>query len=222
MTISLRIAAALPLVPDPDEARRRAAEELAKPEYEAAQPTPLDRVAQAVGDFLQGILSGEAPPGWDGLLGIVVVSVAVLLVVAAVLIWGRPRAVRRSHAATGELFARDEASAAELRREAVARASARDWDGAIVLRMRALARALAERTLVDPAPGTTVHAFARQAARVFPAQGEALEASAKAFDDVRYLRRPGTAELYALVAETDDALETSRPAALPDPTAAFA
>src|SRR5690606_995171 len=94
--------------------------------------------------------------------------------------------------------------------------AAGDWSGAVVLRFRALARALAERGIVDPAPGATVPAFARQAARAFPDAQERLDAAAAAFDDVRYLRRPGTTELYALVAGADDVLAPSRPAAVAD------
>ena len=80
-----------------------------------------------------------------------------------------------------------------------------------MLRFRALARGVAERGILEPAPGATVHAFARQAGRAFPAEDERLDAAASAFDDVRYLRRPGTAELYAVVAAADDALVAARP-----------
>ncbi len=213
--MTLPTAADLPLVPDPDEARRWAERELAKPEYAAAEPTFFDRIAQAIGDFLARLFSGQAPAGWDGLLAVVVIAVVVVLAVAAFLVWGRPRAVHRSRAAVAELFPHDERSAADLRREATARAASAEWDAAIVLRFRALARALAERGIVDPAPGATVHAFARQATRAFPAEQERLDSCAAAFDDVRYLRRPGTPRLYALVAEADDALAATRPAALP-------
>ncbi|MFV0319249.1 MAG: DUF4129 domain-containing protein [Microbacterium sp.] len=210
------LADAPPLIPDADEARRWVEEELARPEYTAAEPTLFDRVAQAIGDFLAGLFTGRGLPGFDGLLAIVVVGVAVLLLVAAFLIWGRPRTVHRSRPAVAELFGTDQRSAAQLRTDADARVAAGDWDAAVVLRFRALARALAERGIVDPAPGATVHGFARQAARAFPSMQERLDAAAAAFDDVRYLRRPGTAELFAVVAETDDALAALRPAALAD------
>jgi hypothetical protein len=211
------VAGDLPLVPDPDEARRWAEQELAKPEYAAAEPTPFDRIAQAIGDFLAGLFRGGVGlSGWDGLLTVTVIVLVSALVVAAFLIWGRPRALRRSQASVVELFGADERPAADLRREARARAAAGDWNAAIVLAFRGLARGVAERGIVDPLPGATVHAFARDAARAFPGEQERLDAAAAAFDDVRYLRRPGTSELYDIVVRADAALQTTRPQSLPD------
>lgn len=46
-----------------------------------------------------------------------------------------------------------------------------------------------------------------------PAIADRLESAAAAFDDVRYLRRPGTAALYATVAGVDDAAVAARPRA---------
>ena len=80
-----------------------------------------------------------------------------------------------------------------------------------MLHFRALARGCSERGVVETPPGATVHAFARAAARVFPHVADELERSATAFDDVRYLRRPGTAALYRQVAETDSAVVAAKP-----------
>ncbi len=99
-----------------------------------------------------------------------------------------------------------------MRRDAAALAAKSEWDAAIVLRFRALARGLIERGAVDTPPGATVHAFARAAARAFPPHADALEAAAAAFDDVRYLRRPGTEELYRVIATVDDRVGSARPA----------
>ncbi|HET8928364.1 MAG TPA: DUF4129 domain-containing protein [Microbacterium sp.] len=209
-------AADLPIVPDPGQAQRWAEQELSRTEYAITEPTLFDRIAQAIGDFFADLLSSRPPAGWDGLLALVLIVVAVLLVAAAFLIWGRPRSIHRSRAADAGLFAADERSADGLRADAAARAAAQDWAGAVVLRFRALARGLAERGVVDPVPGATVHAFARQATRAFPTESERLEAAAAAFDDVRYLRRPGTPQLYGLIAGVDDALAALRPLQLAD------
>jgi hypothetical protein len=80
------------------------------------------------------------------------------------------------------------------------------------MRFRALARGLAERGIVDVPPGTTVHGFARSAGVVFPNTAADLDDAAAAFDDVRYLRRPGTEALYRRIAGTDDAVATARAA----------
>ncbi len=120
-----------------------------------------------------------------------------------------PRAAPAAHA----LFDDDDArSAEELRADAAAAAARGDWDGAIVLRFRAFARGLAERGIVDPPPGATVRAFARAASAALPPLADALDTAAETFDDVRYLRRPGTAESYRVVAELDDAAVRARPA----------
>ncbi|MGC5169282.1 DUF4129 domain-containing protein [Microbacterium sp. DT81.1] len=200
-----------PLIPDGDEAREWAERELSRPVYAEAQPTPLDRIARAVAEFFEDLLSSELPGGWSGPLALVVALVLTGLLVAAFLIWGRPRLSARSAPSPLELFGEEERrSAAQLRRAAAAEAAAGRWEDAIVLRFRALARGVVERGVLEPAPGATVHAFARQAALAFPVEVERLDAAASAFDDVRYLRRPGTAALYARVADADDALVAAR------------
>ena len=201
-----------PLTPDGEEARRWAQEELSDPVYIAAEPTPLDRLARAIGGFFDQLFSSEIPNGWGPTLAIVAALVVIVLIVAAFLIWGLPRTTRRTRAAGADLFgAAEQRSAARLRRDAASLADRGDWDGAIVLRFRGLARAVVERDLVEVPPGATVHAFARTTGRVFPSSAAALEEAAAAFDDVRYLRRPGTPDLYARVVAVDEAIMAARP-----------
>ncbi|MDW4573340.1 DUF4129 domain-containing protein [Microbacterium sp. M3] len=202
-----------PLTPDGDEARRWAEEELSDPAYDVAEPTPVDRIARAIGDFIASLLNPDISGAWGSTFALVATIVVIAVIVTAFLVWGMPRATRRAAARTPLLFGEGEQrSAAELRAAAAERARAGDWDQAIVLRFRALARGCLERGVVDPPPGATVHAFARAAAGVFPALAPRLEQAATVFDDVRYLRRPGTAELYRLVTSLDDALVAARPA----------
>lgn len=215
LSVATRAAAVPPLTPDGDEAREWAERELAEPVYAEAEPTLFDRIARAIGEFFERLFSTQLEGPWGSTLAVVAAVVAIVLIVAAFLVWGVPRATRRSRVAVAELFGEAEArSAAELRAAAESHAARRDWDAAIVLRFRALARGLAERGVLETPPGATVHGFARQAARVFPGSGVALEDAATAFDDVRYLRRPGTAELYRRVASVDDAVRAARPVVL--------
>ncbi|WP_243076949.1 DUF4129 domain-containing protein [Microbacterium sp. SS28] len=215
-TIGAVLAEAVPpLTPDGDEAREWAERELSKPAYAQAEPTLFDRIAQAIGDFFASLFSTELSGPWGGAFALIAAIVVVVLIVAAFLVWGMPRATRRSRIAVGELFGESDArSAADLRSAAEVHAQRGEWDAAIVHRFRALARGLAERSILETPPGATVHGFARRAARAFPAQAAALEDAARAFDDVRYLRRPGTAELYRRVAAVDDAVATGRPRVL--------
>ena len=92
-------------------------------------------------------------------------------------------------------------------------ADAGRWDEALILRFRALARGLAERGAVSTPPGATVHAFARSAGCVFPAAADELESAASAFDDVRYLRRPGSRDDYEQLRRLDEQLMAARPVA---------
>ncbi|MFD4959938.1 DUF4129 domain-containing protein [Microbacterium sp. NPDC058389] len=203
-----------PLTPDGDEARRWAEDELSKPAYDIAEPTPFDRIARAVGDFIASLFDPQVSGGWGSVLAIVATVAVVVVIVTAFVVWGVPRVSRRAAARPPMLFGEAEhRSAAALRAAAAERAQASDWEAAIVLRFRALARGCFERGVVDPPPGATVHGFARAAARVFPALGARLEEAAAAFDDVRYLRRPGTAELYRLVTGVDDDLAVAHPLA---------
>lgn len=142
----------------------------------------------------------------------IAVIVLVIVIVASFAIWGRPRLTRRPAAASAIFGVAEQRSAAELRRDAASHVAKGEWDEAIVLRFRALARGLDERGLVDVPPGATVHAFARTAGRALPGIAQSVHSAASAFEDVRYLRRAGTVELYRRVADADDVAVAARPA----------
>ncbi|GAA4769145.1 DUF4129 domain-containing protein [Microbacterium gilvum] len=206
---------ALAFLPDGDDARDWAEDELSDPVYDAAQPNLVDRIAQAIADFVSGILNPQIDGGWSPLLATVVIAVVALLVVAAFLIWGRPRSAGRAASASALLFGDDaHRSAAELRADAARHAAASAWDAAIADAFRALARGLEERDLVDPAPGMTAQRFADLAVEPFPGHTAALHDAAASFDDVRYLRRPGARDTFDRIAALDAALGATRPAVL--------
>ncbi|WP_167494206.1 DUF4129 domain-containing protein [Microbacterium hydrothermale] len=213
MNLAAPAAAFSPLLPDPDQAREWAEKELADPAYQAAEPTLIDRASRAVARFLNDLLKVPQTDGWGPAVLVVLGVLVVAAIVVGILIWGRPRASVRAAPAARALFDDDDTrSADELRAEAEAAAQRDAWDDAVVLRFRAVARGLAERGLVDPPPGATVRAFARAASDALPALSAGLETAATTFDDVRYLRRPGTRERYALIVDLDDAAVRARPA----------
>ncbi|WP_307453508.1 MULTISPECIES: DUF4129 domain-containing protein [Microbacterium] len=213
MSFLASLTAAFPLLPDPDQAREWAERELADPAYAAAEPTLIDRIAQTIGRFLGDLLRVPDAPGWAPSALVILAIVVAALIVAGILIWGRPRSPARAAPAAHALFDDDDVRSADELRSDAARAAARaDWDEAIVLRFRAFARGLTERGLVDPPPGATVRAFCREAAASLPSLVAPLDAAAETFDDVRYLRRPGTAERYRAIADLDDAAVRTRPA----------
>lgn len=204
-----------PLTPDGGTAQQWARDELSDPAYATAHPTAFDRFARAVQEFFLHLFDTGAPGGAGRWLAVLAcVAIAALLVVAIVL-WGRPRSRRRAAAASGPLLFGDveHRTAGQLRTAATSAAARGDWDAAVILRQRALARGLAERGLVETPPGATVHGFARAAAVRFPDLRDELDAAATAFDDVRYLRLPGTEDRYRTVASVDDAVLREREAA---------
>jgi hypothetical protein len=204
----------VPVDPDPPEATEWLIDELAKPVYQAAQPTLFDRIAKAIGDWLDSLQFGtiEGPPALG--IGLVVALVAVALVVAF-LVFGMPRLNRRS-VVTGALFGDDDdRSAARIRQDAEAAARRGDFATAIAEMFRAIARGLAERTIVTTTPGTTARDFAARAGAVFPELGARLVESAVAFDAVRYLGRDGSQQQYRAIAALESDLRAARPSLEP-------
>jgi hypothetical protein len=200
----------VPVDPSSPEAQEWLREELARPEYQAAKPTWFDVASKAVQDWLASLFQG---PGGDAgpVLLLVVVAVIAALLVAAFFIFGRPRMNRRSALERRALFgAEDAPSAADLRAAAERAARAGDWVTAVEEQFRAIAVALDERTLVHVTPGTTATEFAQRAARVAPDESDALRRASRAFDEVRYLDRPGSESGYQLLVALDQRLQRVR------------
>lgn len=201
----------VPVDPDAPDARDLVRDELAKPAYEAAQPTWFDRLVQQILDWFSTLRlpGGEGGFPWWAVVLVVVVA---LVVGAAILVYGLPRRNRRTRAARALFGDIEERDAATLRAAAHRAAADGDLATAIAELYRAVARELVERTLVSVYPGTTAHGFAATAGTVFPGARERLERSADAFDDVRYLGRPGTREAWLELLALDDELRSARPA----------
>jgi hypothetical protein len=201
---------AVPVTPDGGEARQLLLDELAKSPYQAAKPSFFDLAAQAFLQWFQSLFSARgsaAPP----VLLVLALLVVVALVVVALLVFGVPRANRRSRVA-GSLFGDDDRrSAADLRRAAAAALASGDLDTAVLERFRASARGLDERTLVSVFPGTTASGFAGRAGATFPAERAALAAAAGVFDAVRYAGRAATRAEAESMAALDERLVAARP-----------
>jgi hypothetical protein len=205
----------VPVDPDAPEARQWVVDELSKPEYQQAKPTPLDDLAQRILTWISDALdwlarAGQTDGAGPGPLGFLAVLIPVaLLILIAFLIYGVPRLNRRS-SVTGALFGEDESrDAAAMRRDAERAAAAGDYTLAIAELFRALARRMAERSLVTTSPGTTASGFARRAAEVFPDAATPLAEAARVFDDVRYLGRTGTREQWDAMAALEGRLRNA-------------
>jgi len=207
-------------VPDGDEARRWAEDELARQEYQAARPTWFDRFVADIVEWFFGLFTADGSGSVAPFAVTLIVIVLIAALIVALLVWGRPRASRAVSRRAELLGERDDRTAARLRAEAEKRARDQDWDAAVVLRFRALARSLLERDLIDPAPGATAQGIAREAAAPFPGFAERLHRAATAFDAVRYLRTPANAAEYRAVAAAEDDLRSATPLhTAPAPTA---
>ena len=201
----------VPVTPDSGDARDWISRELAKPEYRAAAPNWFDRLVSGFWDWLRGLLGGAtgAPPSvaW-GLVFLVLIAG----LVAAYLVFGPPRLGRRARTTDGALFGDDDSrTASAMRLSAERAAAAGDWTLATEEMFRACARGLAERAVITSTPGTTARGFALRARRYFPGLERELDASAVAFDDVRYLGRAGTEAGFATVSALEQGLRASRP-----------
>lgn len=200
-----------------DQAQRLAQEELRNSIYRKNQPSLLSRFVQRVSDWLQNVLGfhpgsnvghGKASTG-TGWLAIVAILVIILLVI--LFIWWRAGRLR-GNPNTREALLEERISRPDEHREAAeAFAAAGDWPNAVRERLRAIARDLEERVIVEPRPGRTADELGTEAAAALPEHASALAVAVRTFDDVSYGDRPGTAESYRQVADTDEAIRRARP-----------
>ncbi|TFC80448.1 DUF4129 domain-containing protein [Cryobacterium cheniae] len=210
------IRGAIPIDPDAPEARQWLREELAKAPYEAARPTWFDRLSTSVLDWFTSLTAPSAD-GFAAWVPLLLTVAVVVMIVAAVLIFGLPRLNRRSRLATDLFGVDDRRAATDLRRAALAAASHRDWNLASAEMFRALARGLSERTILIVTPGTTAHSFAARAAEAFPGERVRLADAAELFDGVRYLGIEGTEQRFLALAALESDLRAARPLHREDP-----
>ena len=196
-----------------DEARRAAADELAKPVYAHARPTLVRRILGWLGHQLSGLWDkafgsggGGSGDGWVGVL-----IVLLLLIVIVVLVRLRFGPVRRRVVAEHALF--DETApldAAGYRRVAEEHAAGGRWAEAVRARLRAVIAALEERAVLDPRPGRTADVAAREAGALLPEQAPALLAAARVFDDIWYGEASAGPEDYQRLVAVDEAVGAAR------------
>jgi len=201
------VLAAVPVVPDGEQAREWVERELADPVYHQG-PSLLQRLLDWLGRLFAG---ADGVPLGD--LGTVLVVVAVLglLVLIAFLVTGPVRRGRRRGQAGAVLDADDRRSAADLRAAADAAAARGDWSAAVPDRFRAVVRSLEERTVLDERPGRTAHEAVEAAGLRFPAHGVDLRDAGALVDDVVYGHRTPRPADDAALRELDARLAATRP-----------
>jgi Domain of unknown function (DUF4129) len=160
--------------------------------------------------WLSSLVNGQHA-GSPGVLGLVLLAVALLAVVAAVMYWLGPTRVNRQIRDRAVLAAKPR-SAAEHRATAERMASAGEYQAAIIERLRAIAVDLEEREILLPIPARTAMELAAEAGAAFPAEAASLAAAARLFDDVRYGGRAGTERGYDRIRALDIRLKAAQAA----------
>jgi hypothetical protein len=201
-----------PVLPDADEARRWAVEELAKPEYRSAEPGWLDGLWR---DFLDWLASLDGPPGVEGNIAAPLTGVVVAALIAAAIIVARPRLNARTKNLQ-EVFDDDtSASAADYRESAAAAARQGDWSAAVVQCFRALVRDAEDRNILDARPGRTADEVARELAGVFVPEARRLDWAARTFDRIRYGHGATGRTDYEAMMALDASLRSLKPGNTP-------
>ncbi len=198
-----------PVLPDREEARRWAVEELAKPEYRSAEPGWLDGVWRG---FLDWLGSLDSPAGTDGPAVAPLIGVVIAVLIAAAIIVARPRLNARPKTPREVFDDGASVSASDYRGSATAAADRGDWGAAVVHRFRALVRTAEDRDILDARPGRTAGEVSRELAGIFESEARTLDQAARTFDRIRYGHGTATRGDYTAMVELDEALETAKPA----------
>lgn len=189
-----------PLIPDSDEAREWAREELSRRVY-SSTPSFWEWLKEKLLALLEA-LTPEGT-GWEtAFVPLIIVAIVAGIIVLAFIYAGPVRRRREGVRSGGGVWEEDDArSAAQL--FAAARAAAADghFSLAVVEQFRGLVRSLEERSLLETTQGMTALEISREIGARFPASAEAVRGAAHSFDEARYGSRPaGQAQFAALVA----------------------
>jgi hypothetical protein len=194
---------------DRDAAHDAAQNELSKPIYPKGSLT--DRLEDWLSQLVYKLIveASSVPGGWFTLT-VILLLVAVAAVVAVRIAM---RTIRTNRGRDSALFGTNELTSAEHRATAEQLAAQGNWSAAIRHRLRAVARHLEETGVLNPVPGRTATELARDAGAATPGLIDELRRAAETFNDVTYGERPGTESGYRLIADLDDHLRFSTPAA---------
>lgn len=213
MVLTWRLASLLPteipVVPDADEARQWAQEELARQVYQDAKPGWPEQIfallRKALGELLNKIGVAEPNIGLAVMVGLLLVAIVVIVLIV------RPRLNRR-RSGPASVFAENSVLTADQHRAlAHSAALSGDFGTAVSESFRAMVRAAEERDVSLPALGRTATEITEELARAFPSHSKELSRSADLFNAVRYGKLPPTAAMYEEMLATDAALAATTP-----------
>lgn len=198
-----------PLLPDEEEARRWAEEELSRSVYKGEPESLLQRLLDWLAD---GFSRAEQSSGISiDILPVVIVAAIAVAVILAFVINGPVRRVRKIRNKSHKVLADDTRTAAEIRAAAAAHESAGQWSLAVLERFRAITRSLIERAILDDRPGQTAYEVVQTAAPALPGVASELSQAGALFDRVCYGEVPATADEAAWIREVDQRIVVTKP-----------
>jgi Na+-transporting methylmalonyl-CoA/oxaloacetate decarboxylase gamma subunit len=203
---------ALLLALDPvgrDDARDAARRELSKGLYHRNDPSLIDRVLQAISNWLNDRFRDAANVTPGGMTGVFVVLALLVLIAGVVLWWFGPLRRTTVHRAesvelTGPLHPD------EHRRAADRFAAQGRYAEAVRERMRAIVRELEDRGVLEPRPGRTADEVAWDAGDLVPSVAVDLRNAAHIFDQIWYGGRVATPALEASMREADQRVRSAQ------------
>ncbi|WP_051298654.1 DUF4129 domain-containing protein [Arthrobacter castelli] len=199
----------VPVLPDDEQARDWAVEELSKGVYQQAKPSLFDQIVTRIFEWIGSVF--ENMSGIEADLGTVIITVAALLLIGVAIWLIRPR-LNRSRVQPDEMFDDDVLLTAGQHREEGSRAAQQeDFGRAVLEQFRAIVRSAEERTVIDPQPGRTAGEVAAQLEAAFPPQRQPLHEAALTFNDIRYGDAIGSRTEYEQLLHLDDGLLALHP-----------
>ena len=203
---------------DPDDARSRIRDELAKSEYDDSEGF-VAWLLRVIEEWLLSLADGI--DGSSTAQAAIAIVLLLLLGAVVVLVLRRTGLIRRGAvlSVASALDAEPVLSAGELRDSAHRAIAEERFDDATVLALRSLVRDLEVRTLLDVTVGMTAHEAAASASHSFPDLASRLQRGADAFDTAAYSHRAVAAKqaedllrLTEYIAESTPDLTDSEPA----------
>ncbi len=195
-----------PLDPDGATARRLFAEELARPEYQDNRPL-LDRVLDAIQEWIGGLFSRVAHGGMPGALALLITA-AVLVVIAIGV--SRVRHTARVRSPQRPVLEDSRLTAAQWRAAAAAALTAGQADEAYLDYVRAIAKSADERALIAAADAATAREIGLSLRSAFPGSSGEIDWATGVFDAVRYGSQHVTRADVERVRGLDARLESGR------------
>lgn len=173
---------------DPGQARRAAAEVLAREEYADLRPGLLERLWSLVLDGIGRLIDLIGQTGRAGIVGSVIFLIALaLLVLGAVRLLRRVRPSPQVAEPRVDLRGR---SAQDWAAEAAAHERDGHWREAVRCHHRALIAELVAAGLIEDVPGRTAAEHEAETAAAAPAAAEPMRAATRLFERAWYARTP--------------------------------